>query len=233
MSIKVAPCSHEAARFAVMTWHYSRKMPISKLVTHGVWENDKFIGAVIYGRGANHHLGKPYGLDQTECCELVRVALNKHDAPVSQIVAESLKLLKQTNPGLRLVVSYADPEQNHRGGIYQAGNWLYTGQSTEDVQYFYEGKWYHSRMLGKSGFGTHTPLSRLSKEQQKQLKTRKIQGKHRYIMPLDKAMRRRVAVLGLPYPHAVEESKVTRGDSVSEMQVRPLPTALIEQGAHG
>lgn len=225
MTLKVAPCSHEAARYAVMTWHYSRKMPISKLVRHGVWENDKFIGAVIYGRGANRNMGAPFGLSQTECCELVRVALTTHEAPVSQIVAESVRLLKNSNPGLRLVVSYADPEQNHVGGIYQAMNWIYNGQSSTDVQYLHEGKWYHSRMLHPSGFGTQTPLSRLSKEQQRQLEKRTIAGKHRYLYPLDKATRRRLLVLSLPYPRAVEGSEESRDSSTVEGQVRTLPTA--------
>ena len=63
-------CSHEAAKYAVMRWHYSRRMPKSKLVRIGVWEDEKFSGAVIYGLGANRHLGCPFGLEGTEVCEL-------------------------------------------------------------------------------------------------------------------------------------------------------------------
>jgi hypothetical protein len=229
MSLLIAPCSHEAAKYAVMNWHYSQQMPISKLINYGVWEDDKFIGAVIYGRGASPELGAPYGLTQIECCELVRVALTKHKASVSQIVSQTLKKLKQTNPGLRLVVSFADPEQAHNGTIYQAMNWIYCGQSAPSKEYYYKGKWFHSRMLRPTGFGTIPEIARLSKEQQKQLPTRENRGKFRYIYPLDKAIRRKVEKLSLPYPSAVEGSKVSRSNSVTEVQVQLLPTALSEQ----
>jgi len=40
-------CSHDAARHAVMRWHYSRQMPSCKLVKVGVWEDGRFVGAII------------------------------------------------------------------------------------------------------------------------------------------------------------------------------------------
>ena len=52
-----------------------------------------------------------------------------------------------------------------------------------------------------------------------------VQGKHRYLYPLDRAMRRRILPLALPYP-AAEVSTVTRLASGGEMQVQPLPAAL-------
>lgn len=225
MNLLIAPCSHEAAKYAVMNWHYSRQMPISKLIKHGVWENDVFIGAIIYGRGANNRMLAPYGLNIEQGCELVRIALKKHQHPVSQIATESLKALKKTNSNLRLVVSYADPRQNHYGGIYQAMNWIYTGTSGQDKEYFYDGKWWHSRMLHPTGFGTIPPIARLTKNQQKALPTRTLPGKHRYLYPLDRAMRRQILPLSLPYPHAVEGSEASRSDSITEGQVQSLPTA--------
>ena len=82
-------CSHEAAKYAVMRWHYSRKMPKSKLVRIGVWEDEKFRGAIIYGLGANRHLSRPFGLEDTEVCELVRVALAPgRNHPTSQCVGD-------------------------------------------------------------------------------------------------------------------------------------------------
>jgi len=227
MSLVIAPCSHEAAKYAVMNWHYSQQMPISKLINFGVWEDEKFIGAVIYGRGASPELGAPYGLTQIECCELVRVALTQHKASVSQIVSLTIKKLKETNPGLRLIVSFADPEQNHTGTIYQAMNWIYCGTSATGKEYYYKGKWFHSRMLRPTGFGTIPEIARLTKEQQKQLPTREKRGKFRYIYPLDKPMRRKVEKMRLPYPSAVEGSEASRNTSGIEGQVQSLPTALL------
>ena len=225
MSLLITPCSHDAAKYAVMNWHYSQQMPIGKLISYGVWENEVYIGAVIYGRGASPELGSAYGLTQIECCELVRVALNKHEASVSQIVAQTIKTLKESNSGLRLIVSFADPERDHKGIIYQAMNWIYCGQSSPSKEYYYKGKWFHSRMLRPTGFGTVPEIAKLSKEQQKQLPIREMKGKYRYIYPLDKAMRRKVDKLRLPYPSAVEGSIASRDNSVVEVQVQSLPTA--------
>lgn len=111
----VAPCSHHAATHAVTRWHYSRRMPVGKLVKMGAWEEGRFIGAVLFGRGASPALGRRYGCSITEVCELVRVALTTHVAPTTQVVAAALSCLKASNPGLRLVVSFADEAEGHLG----------------------------------------------------------------------------------------------------------------------
>lgn len=217
MTIQIAGVDHKTAQYAVMNFHYSQQMPIGKLIKFGVWENDKFIGAVLYGRGSSPVLGAAYDLEQTEVCELVRVALSKHQAPVSQIVSLTMKQLKIDNPKMRLIVSFADSRQNHHGGIYQAMNWIYTGKSTEAKEYFYQGKWYHQRMIGKTGFGGDTVLSKLSDEEKKNLIVRKIDGKYRYLYPLDKQIRRKIVKLALPYPNAVEGLEVSYDNSVVEV----------------
>ncbi len=60
-----------------MKWHYSKAMPAKKLVKYGVYENDVYVGAVIYGLGANYNLATGLGVKANEACELVRIALNK------------------------------------------------------------------------------------------------------------------------------------------------------------
>lgn len=55
---------YKAARLAVESWHYSRRMPAGKLAKIGVWEDGRFIGAIIFGMGASCHLLRKYGLTQ-------------------------------------------------------------------------------------------------------------------------------------------------------------------------
>ncbi len=212
MTLLVANASKEAAEYAAKNWHYSKCLPVGKLVKYGVWENEKFIGVVIYSRGASPNLGTALELDQTEVCELTRVALDKHEAPVSQIVAITLTQLKKDNPALRAVVSFADPKEGHVGGIYKAGNWLFTGLSNSVVEYFIEGRWMHTR---NAYHHPHRPTAA----------KRESPGKFRYIYPLDRPMRKQVSLLALPYPNAVEGLKVSRQVSDLEKQVRSLPTA--------
>ena len=198
--LTVAPCSRKAAEYAVTHWHYSRKMPAGKLITFGVWENNSFIGTVIFGRGAAPALMSPYGLTQAQGCELVRVALTCHEAPVSQIVAATLRQLRDANPGLRIVVSFADPAEGHKGGIYQAGNWTYTG-TMEDKQYFVvNGKAMHPRSVGAAGWVQS--LAWLRNHVDPKADVVEKPGKHRYVMPLDRAMRRKLQPLAKPYPPA-------------------------------
>jgi len=208
----VAACSHEAAKYAVENWHYSRILPTGKIVKIGVWENDKFIGCVLFSRGASPNLGTALNLDQTQICELTRVALTKHEAPVSQILVLALKELKDSNPGLECVISFADPKEGHKGGIYQATNWIYTGQSNPVIEYFIDGRWRHTRGA------YHDPRRPTAKKRQSP-------GKFRYLYPLNKKMKRELAKLAKPYPNAVEGLEESRSNSVAEEQVQSLPTA--------
>ena len=182
-------CSYRAAKYAVENWHYSRTMPAGKTVKCGVWEDGRFIGVVIYGRGANNHIGSPFNLDQVEVCELARVALAQHSAPVSKVVPLAQKYLLQRSPGLRLIVSYADPEQGHIGLIYQAMNWIYVGSSKpQRFTLGLDGEVVHKRSAF-SKFGTITGQT-----------YSKVLWKHKYLYPLDKAMRRQIEPLAKPYP---------------------------------
>jgi hypothetical protein len=166
-----------------------------KTVNFGVWEDGVFIGVVVYGHGASPKIGCPYGLNVGEIVELVRVALKEHTVEVSRIVAVSLRLLRKSSPGVRLVVSFADPEQDHHGGIYQAGGWIYTGRSADSTRVVTaDGSTIHRRAYVGKNFGAKkTPMPPGSKMV-------RCEGKHRYLMPLDAAMRLDVAHLAMPYP---------------------------------
>lgn len=177
MSLKLDWCSYKAAEYAVMRWHYSKRMPKSKLAKIGVWEDGKYIGAVIYGVGATRSLVQKYGLSPEQGCELVRVALDKHSNPVSKIVAISLTMIRKRYTGLKLVVSFADPEQGHEGIIYKAGNWIYDGKSQASDEYLYKGK----RWQGRSFRNKYKGM-----EKHPDVKIVKGSSKHRYIYPLDR-----------------------------------------------
>lgn len=191
--LKIDWCDYEAAKYACVNWHYSKCVPVGKLVKIGVWEHDKFIGCVIFGRGANKSVGAPYGLDQTESCELVRIALNKHDSTVSKIMSLAIKLLKRSHKKMRLIISFADAAQGHHGGIYQATNWTYNGLTTPSEEYIYKGRRYHGRAFRKQ-HGSH--LNYLDKG----LEVVMGSSKHRYLMPLDKKIRKQIMELSKPYP---------------------------------
>lgn len=195
--LKIDWATHEAAKFACVNWHYSECLPAGKLVKVGVWENGKYIGVVLFSRGANNTLGAPYCLSQTECCELTRIALTKHDSQVSRIMKLAFVFLKKNSPGLKMIISFADPEQGHHGGIYQATNWIYSGMTTPADEYIVNGKRMHGRSM-RAAYGSHIGKNFI----------KKILGssKHRYLMPLDKEMSAKIAPLAKPYPKRVKQA---------------------------
>lgn len=209
-NLKIDWCSHEAAKYACTHWHYSRCMPQSKIVKIGAWENDKFIGCILFSSGANNNLGKEFGLDCTECCELTRVALTKHESPVSRIFSIAVKMLKKNFPGLKMIVSYADPEHGHHGGIYQATNWLYVGLSGSSNEYIIHGKRVHGRSVRNSphwknrakGITTNDFVRLIDPN----FKIVRGSRKHKYLFPLTDELRKKYSEFVKPYPKRASEA---------------------------
>lgn len=192
-------CGYDASKYAVQNWHYSGRMPTGKLVKIGVWEDDQFTGSVIYSRGGAPNIGEPYGLDQTEVCELTRVALDDHDTPVTRILSISRKLLTDRCPGLRLVVSYADPEQDHVGTIYQADNWIFSHQLDGRDYISIDGETHHPRSLNAT-YGTSSVEKLQSAIGKDRVERDPVEGKYKYLYPLDDDIRDRIESMGSPYP---------------------------------
>jgi len=198
--------THKAAKYACENWHYSKSVPVPPLVKVGVWECGKYIGVVIFSRGATPSLLKPFGLSQTQGCELTRIALEKHSAPVSRIVKLAMQFLKRNSSELQLIVSFADPSQGHHGGVYQAGNWIYSGDTPKSNEYIGpDGKRWHSRMVKKQGWTTVQGVRRKTLTPDQCVLVKK-PGKHRYLMPLDKAMKDQIQSLSKPYPKRVTKA---------------------------
>src|SRR5499425_3948244 len=196
--LRIDWCSYEAAKYAVQHWHYSRSLPCSKTCRLGVWENDQFIGAIVFAWGANRHLAGEYKLKMTECAELCRIAFDKHITPVSRIISIAVKMLKREMPGIRLIVSYADLNQGHQGKIYQASNWLFVGETGNEAGIILNGKLTHRRTIN-SKYGT-SDIEWL--HEHVDLCARRVEGKpkFKYLLPLDDKIAECVRTLERAYP---------------------------------
>lgn len=219
--LKIDWASFEAAKYACENWHYSKVIPVGKLVKVGAWENEKFIGCVIFGRGANNNMLKPFGLMADEGCELVRIALKKHETPVSKILSLSLKFLKKQSSELRLVVSYADADQGHHGGIYQATNWIYDGLKNANTMgaFIINGKKTHRKSVHSKGI--KQTIVAVQKHLDPNASIFYTKGKHKFLMPLDKEMHDKIKMLAKPYPKRVKQAMV---ESIDTAEVQHLPT---------
>lgn len=226
--LKLDWCSWAAAKYAVERWHYTKRMPCAG-VKIGVWEDCKFIGAVLFGLGAgNSTRGDSYGLARShEVAELVRVALkHDHKTPVSRIVAIALRMLKSQSPGLRLVISFADEMgQGHLGGIYQAGNWIYAGTFEGDGGFVIHGKIMHSKTVYSKGWVQNVEWLREHVDPRCEKAPTK---KHRYLMPMDDEIRERIRPLSKPYPKKCAASSVVAAPAFQAGDGGAEPTAALQ-----
>lgn len=198
--MKIKRATGQAVRFACKNYHYAKRYPVSNYSYSIYTDENEWCGVIIFGYGAGSHISKPFNLFQGEVLELVRVALNGKQNCTSQAVALALKQLKKDNPKIKCVVSYADLEQNHKGIIYQATNWIYLGLATVGAtqSIVVNGNHYHARSVSKK-FG-NAQIEYLKKHIDKNAKRIKSKGKHKYLFCFDKKMRKKYLKKAKPYP---------------------------------
>jgi hypothetical protein len=125
-----------------------------------------------------------------------------------------MKLVKKIIPTVKLLISFADQNQNHLGIIYQATNWYYTGEAKSTPKYNLNGRIIHQRQLGSLGYSVKNCHSIMNKERMK--------NKYRYIYPLDKSLIPLCKSLSKPYPKlAVKAQEKCTEHTSSEVEVVP------------
>lgn len=189
--MRLEKASSKAIKYACINFHYSKVCPAQSIGYSVFNAKNEWCGVILFGGGAGAYMGRPFGLYYGQYLELTRMALNGKQESTSKAMSIAIKLIKKSNPTVKLLISYADKGQEHFGTIYQATNWYFVediASSGEEV--FYKGKWCHNR----------TPSSTLSKEEYKKLNKRKKAGKYKYIFPLDKNLLSMCKELSKPYP---------------------------------
>ena len=205
--MRLTRASSEAIRYACLHFHYSKSVPANPIGYNVYNGSDEWCGVILYAVGATPNIGKPYNLLTGGVLELVRVALNGKQEQTSKAVAMSLKQLKMDVPQCRLVVSYADVDQGHLGTIYQATNWIYEGMSKGDTYFIIRGKKTHrktisSRIVTIDGKKVHCPstLPMVQRFFDPNATVFHSAGKRKYLMPMDKKMKKQIMPLAQPYP---------------------------------
>jgi len=203
--MKLEKASYKAIKYACLNFHYAKSVPVNVFGYSVFNEKNEWCGVILYGTGANNNLAMQYKLNQGNVIELVRIALNGKQKSTSKSLSISLKLIKKDLPLAKLIISYADKDQNHNGIIYQATNWYYTGQSMvnkKDASYIIDGKRIHGKTISdkckRYGFVKNTENAK------KVYKAKEVieyvtKGKIKYIYPLDKRLIPLCKSLSKPY----------------------------------
>lgn len=202
LKLKLDWATHDSAKYACENWHYSKCLPVGRSVKIGVWEDSRFVGVIFFSCGASPPMyvwaRVKLGLDKYEICELTRIALREHKTPVSRMMKVAIKFLLLKCPNIKVIVSFADMDENHHGGIYQAGNWVYIGVSNQGARqgYMIFGKKTHCRSVGAK---TSNSLKGAKKIDPNAFEIR-TKGKHKYLYFIDNKLKTKVSGMIKPYP---------------------------------
>ena len=196
--MRLEKASSKAIKYACMNFHYAKAVPVNCFGYSVFNDAGEWCGVILYGTGATPNIGRPYGLGQGEVIELVRVALNGKQSQTSKCLSISLRLLKKSIPLCKLVVSYADIDQNHDGIIYQATNWIYAGDCNQNTRtgFIINGKKVHNKSL--HGKGKKQNLQG-AKELDINATEFISKGKRKYLYPIDKSITAICKKFQVPY----------------------------------
>lgn len=198
--ITLKRASPEAVRYACLNFHYAKTVP-SSMYSYNVYnEQGNWCGVIIFGTGANNRISVPFGMNPGEVIELVRVALNGEQPCTSECVAAAVRQLHKDAPQIKLLVSYADMDQEHVGTIYQATNWIYLGETAVGGRcgFMVRGKKLHPKTVYSNGWvESEAWLKTHVDPKARELKSK---GKRKYIFVFDKKLRKEWQKKALPYP---------------------------------
>jgi len=197
--MRLERASTKAIKYALMNFHYAKAIPSVQSAFSVFNDKNEWCGVICYSIGANKSIGTFANLPLGAVCELVRVALNGKQESTSKALSISLKLVKKNNPLLKLIVSYADIDQEHTGVIYQATNWYYLGETAQlQSAFIINGKKTHNKTIHSKGLVQS--LESVRKHLDPNATKFYSKGKRKYIYPLDKTMIHLCKSLSKPYP---------------------------------
>ncbi len=207
--------SKEAIDF-LLPRHYSGRTPSISFAYGGYIDNVLSV-VCTFGKPVSHYLctgvcGESYHSKVYELNRLCRV--DDFPFPLSLFLGKVLREISKLD---LIIVSYSDTGMNHNGYIYQATNFIYTGETKQRTDKYTEGN-KHSRHYKNSEQGRY----------------RKVRtAKHRYIYFATKNKRLKRELLEalnypiLPYPKG-DNKKYTLGEYQKTLLVDSISGETIE-----
>jgi len=135
---KVRQIARKDCEEYILGIHYAQRWP-SISFAFGLFLNSELCGVVTYGTPPSAPLKRGIAGDKFKgnVLELNRLCLkNNKKNEASFLTSQSLKML----PLNRVVVSFADISQGHKGIVYQACNFIYCGLSAKRTDWKVKGR---------------------------------------------------------------------------------------------
>lgn len=181
--------------------HYSHRFSSARYTlglfykeeSHSFFEgtHEKLIGCLVYGHPVSNatvtSIFKTIPLEMESILELTRlVVLDGYGKNIeSYFIGQSFGWLRKHDPKVKVLISYADPEQGHTGLIYRATNWFYQGCGAGKVmvdfslKLYEQDEWIHSRTVGS--MFQHRNIDHLAERIGHSFWRKEELPKHRYI----------------------------------------------------
>jgi len=169
-------------------------------------DNLKLIGVVLYGHPVGFRVVKSISeeLENDDVLELKRLWIEDGYGKniESYVISQTLKMLKKDSPQTKVVISYADRNEKHKGIIYRASNWLYQGFEIgrlDAFMYRYPNtkEWLTDRAIGER-LGTNSLHGVLDKVPNMEYKVKF--RKHRYLYFLCNKREKKRLIKELKHP---------------------------------
>lgn len=160
--------------------HYAKRWP-SISYAYGLFCGEELVGVVTYGTPPSAPLKRGVAGDEykSDILELNRLCL-KHNRKneASLLVGRSLRLL----PKNKIIVSFADTEQDHKGYVYQACNFTYHGLSAKRTDWKVKGKEHlHGQTIADEFRGVENRAQAMREKYGNDFYLQPRPRKHRYI----------------------------------------------------
>jgi len=143
---EVRVIDEKTAKAAVLDWHYARSYPVARfrvgLFRKMPFRQEELAGVAVFSVPMNpRSIPKHTGVSADHGIELGRFVLTDEVEGNGEtfFLARALRLLKETLPEIRAVLSYSDPvprqlndiviKNGHVGVIYSASNFVHLGRS--------------------------------------------------------------------------------------------------------
>ena len=196
---EVRPIERSDCAEYILDIHYAGRWP-SISYAFGLFDDEGLCGVVTYGTPPSAPLRRGIAGDRFKGCvlELNRLCL-KHNRPkeAGLLIGRSLKLLPQN----KIVVSFADTEQGHRGVVYQATNFLYTGLSAKRTDWKIRGREHlHGQTIADEFRGIPNRAAAMREKYGDDFYLKDRPRKHRYLMIKGTKRFKKEVLSALRYP---------------------------------
>ena len=196
----IKPITFKEARPFILEYEYLGTMSTRTIQCFGLYYNNILSGAIVFSlppsKGVQESvLGTEY---KDKVCVLSRGACAywAHPHSGSKLISFGTGWMSR-NTQYKCFIAYGDPKANEIGTLYQACNWIYTGQTESKTEYYLNDKWvsgYEFRLQRKKG---NLLIN---------IQTRPSSKKHRYILIKGKdkretkQLKKELKFNTLPYP---------------------------------